>query len=295
MSFDNAGDHGMNKDNVSTVVHADTSVPTLGINPPGEGDEKNQEGSKVAEGTKSITSGLTGAVDVPEARKLVIADDRDNGEAGKVSAMGREAVPVPAEHRLRAPNPGVEFVQTGLERLAWQAADTVSAGLSPLGPVVVRGLYIGKQIVTMVQGTCNGDGFNLKVSIPGMDLPLEDLHAKLEILTRLRVGGQTSDRPDAGVHLEAEFYEPPTGDGDVGSSHRPSASTARHGILPAPTAEYIPPTDPWAVWLDLAGTRLIHNLSWALTYVAGLPAGTVETSIRIGARPERLPENSAAD
>ena len=182
-----------------------------------------------------------------------------------------------------------EFLRSSLESLAWRAAESISAGVLPLGPVIVRALYISKQIITLLEGTRSGEGYSLKVSIPGLDIPIEGLNARLEVLARLRVGEPTSRGPDAGTLLEVQFYEPPTDSGDVGSIHRPSDNQPSDAIAPSEISAAQnarnSELDPWEAWLNLVGARLIHNLSWALKYVAGLPAGTDEASIRIGYGP----------
>ena len=181
----------------------------------------------------------------------------------------------------------VELVNSTCKSLAWHAAESVSAGISPLGPVIVRSVYLGKQVVTIVNGMRNGEGFDLKLSIPGLSIPIEAEGAKLEVLARLHVGGSAPGGPTADTLFEIQFYEPPTGDGDVDSHQKLSGTAAPEGAPPAETVGESERHDPWAPWLDLVGKQLIQNLSWVLTYVASLPAGTVEASIRLGTTLER--------
>ncbi|MEU8607757.1 hypothetical protein AB0C29_07135 [Actinoplanes sp. NPDC048791] len=208
----------------------------------------------------------------------------------EITAPGSgDSPPERREARSGVPDSAVEFINSAVKSLAWQAVESASAALSPLGPVVVRSLYIVNQIDTMIEGTRSGAGFDLKVSIPGLEFSIDELDAKLEVLARLHVGGPPSGGPTAGTLLEVQFYEPPTGRGDVGPHLQTSDTSGRFGIPPVHTDGGTLEDDRWGAWLDLVGELLIRNLSWALTYVASLPAGTVLASIKIGAPSARPP------
>lgn len=217
-----------------------------------------------------------------EAGFVALAPGDGWWEQAENTVPGSDAQPV-------IPDSLIEAAESTLQSLARQAADSASAAPSHFGPDLVCSLDIADQIETTLEGTRSGSGFGLKVSMPGLDFPIEDLDARIEVLARLHAGGSPSDGPTAGTLLEVQFHEPPTGRGDVAPHHRLPDTSAGSGTPPAPTAGASSEDDPWKVWLDLVGAQLIRNLRWALTYVASLPAGTVQASIRIGVLPERPP------
>src|SRR5262249_38612532 len=60
-----------------------------------------------------------------------------------------------------------EFALGGLESLGWQIAQIVSTAVSPLGPAMVHSLYLIKQVATAAAGLACGEGFDLKLGLPG--------------------------------------------------------------------------------------------------------------------------------
>ncbi|MEV4539344.1 hypothetical protein AB0J82_36785 [Asanoa sp. NPDC049518] len=154
------------------------------------------------------------------------------------------------------------------------------------GPAVVRGLYLSRQVVTAVRGMADGNGFDLKVSIPGVDL-LDGvvLPSGFQLAAHVRLG-HTLPLPDGdgGVDIrpEIQFFEPWCDAMDVAPIRQPGTATSplsavarAQGIGPAPDSE-----DPWRVLLVLLGDDLIHNLARTLTSACALPPGRVLEALR---------------
>jgi len=108
----------------------------------------------------------------------------------------------------------LDFTRGGLESLGWRAAEIASLQLSPLGPVVVRSLYLSRQALQAVRGVTEGEGFYLKVTVPGLAVLGDTGPFELAAYVRL---GQT--RPDAeggaDIRPDIQFFEPWFEDLDV--------------------------------------------------------------------------------
>jgi hypothetical protein len=75
---------------------------------------------------------------------------------------------VPEERRNPFGERARDFVYSSMESLAWRVAELIAAHspLGPiLGPVVVKALYLSKQVFTAFDGLAEGNGFYLEAGI----------------------------------------------------------------------------------------------------------------------------------
>jgi hypothetical protein len=175
----------------------------------------------------------------------------------------------PTEPEIAAlPPPVPRATQRGLAS-HWRAQRSATWAptdrLHPVGPQVVRGLYLTKQIVEMLKGYRSGDGFYFKVSVPGLDLPLG-----LELVFRIRLGFLDRDSAGYGFSAEIQVFEPWFPDLNVKHRLPDTAGKLGRGIpptyTPAPRRD-----DPWRVWLVLIGDGLILDLARTLADATGTP------------------------
>jgi hypothetical protein len=159
----------------------------------------------------------------------------------------------------------VDVGMSGLESSLWKVGEELADRLHPVGPQVVRGLYLTKQIVEMLKGYRSGDGFYFKVSVPGLDLPLG-----LELVFRIRLGFLDRDSAGYGFSAEIQVFEPWFPDLNVKHRLPDTAGKLGRGIpptyTPAPRRD-----DPWRVWLVLIGDGLILDLARTLADATGTP------------------------
>ena len=165
----------------------------------------------------------------------------------------------------------VNLINSGLESALWRTAEVLSAQIAPVGPSVVRSVYLGRQLYTALRGLDSGDGFRFKLTIPGLDqLPGAPVPEGWELITRVRLGAATEPASEAGVWSEIQIFEPWVSDVDV-------AAADPAPTLGVPPAESVPPrdADPWAAWIALLGPELTRNVSEALSEALHRPISDV--------------------
>ncbi|TDO31738.1 hypothetical protein C8E87_7168 [Paractinoplanes brasiliensis] len=100
-----------------------------------------------------------------------------NGHSDGVGGAENDEQPEPGKARGvvvpidRLTGHFVDVGMSGLESSLWKVGEELADRLHSVGPQVVRGLYLTKQVVEMFKGHQSGDGFYFKVSAPGLDLP----------------------------------------------------------------------------------------------------------------------------
>ena len=170
----------------------------------------------------------------------------------------------------------VDIGRTGLESTLWKGAEVAAAGLHPLGPCVVRGLYLSKQVIAAFKGMQAGDGFYFKVAVPGLNLPMG-----LELVFRVRLSYKApSVGGGYGFGAEIQVFEPWLPDQGVKHRLHDTAEKLASGVLPARTPESSS-GDPWRVWLVLIGDQLIGDLAEALAAATHLSAGEILAGLRV--------------
>jgi hypothetical protein len=190
------------------------------------------------------------------------------------------------------------------ENLLWRAMELAATAVIPagLGPAVVRCLYVGRQVVIAARGVEDGRGFDLKISLPGLDL-LEDsiLPPGFELVAHVRIGQALPD-PDGAVDIrpEIQIFKPWFDDVDVGSAAKPREASPQRRIRmvgPVEVSEPEPdPNDPWTTWIVVLGDSLIHNLAETLGHARTASANDLRSAIlehRLG--PDHQPSRSASD
>lgn len=64
----------------------------------------------------------------------------------------------------------VDLAESGLQSLLWRVGEAASLHISPVGPAIVRGIYLGKQLHDAIVGLKRGEGFFFTLTVPGLDL-----------------------------------------------------------------------------------------------------------------------------
>lgn len=168
----------------------------------------------------------------------------------------------------------VDVGMSGLESSLWTVGDKLAGQLHPVGPQVVRWLYLTKQVVEMFKRYRSGDGFYVKFSVPDLDLP-----PGMEFIFRIRLGFLNQDSTGFGCSAEIQILEPWFPDLDVKHTLPDTAGKLGRGIppvhTPAPRHD-----DPWCVWLALIGDGLILDLARTLADATGTPLDKMTTRLR---------------
>jgi hypothetical protein len=162
-----------------------------------------------------------------------------------------------------------EFTREAVKSLLWQAAELTAAAVAPVpvGPVVVRCLYLSRQMVVAARGVASGEGFDFKMNLPGLDLLNGSiLPPGFELVARLRVGQAPPDRGSGlDIRPELQFFEQWFNDVDVANADEPRLRRRIRIMGLVEISEPGPrPDDPWTVWLALLGDDLIHRLAATL-------------------------------
>jgi hypothetical protein len=164
----------------------------------------------------------------------------------------------------------IDIGTTGLESTLWKIGEEVASQLHPLGPQVVRGLYVTKQLAAALKGLRSGDGFYFKVSAPGLDLP-----AGLELVFRIRLGYRNEDAAGYGFRAEIQVFEPWLDDMDIKTDEFSAADKLASGVPAVGAVAGAAHPDPWRVWLVLIGADLIRDLAATLARAANVPTGAM--------------------
>ncbi|WP_433294627.1 hypothetical protein ACQP2F_33590 [Actinoplanes sp. CA-030573] len=161
-----------------------------------------------------------------------------------------------------------DLAGSGLETLLWHTAEGLAATFVPGGAFVIRGVYLTKQLYSMLTGLQSGRGFMFKMSVPGLNLPWH-----LELVACVKIGpphGVASE----GVQAEFQIFQPWLQQVDVEAVHG-EETTGRTGHMSPPA----PVTDPWRIWLSLLGEVLIRNLAWALSNATSMTLDDIREAL----------------
>jgi hypothetical protein len=160
-----------------------------------------------------------------------------------------------------------KFIRSGLESVFWSAAELAAVtSFTPLGPILVRGLYLSRQVFAASEGIANGRGFNLKLSLPAEVLNSSVLPPGLQLIASVRLG-ERLERPDGGVDTTAEIqiFKPWFDQVDVGEVREPQGRRLPSWQGVTVERSEPAPSNPSLVWLDLLGDKAIHDLARTLS------------------------------
>lgn len=209
---------------------------------------------------------------------------RENTDVSPVWATAFDCVPNGSARILRRVDPewndcfkdrARESSCASVESLVWFVAESVALQFTPLASVLVRALYVGKQVFTAFDGMAEGEGFNLKLSVPGLDL-LDGgvLPPGFQLGVSVRLG-ERLERRDGGfdVNAEIQVFKPWFDQIDIGKVQAPLEVGKSSGRFDLPTVventeQALP--DPWAEWLALLGRRLVDDLPAVISQAPGL-------------------------
>jgi DNA-binding CsgD family transcriptional regulator len=181
-----------------------------------------------------------------------------------------------------------DFTKSGLENLLWKTADTAALQFTPLGPAIVRNIYLSRQLRIAVMALRAGEGLIFKIAIPGFDLPSGDsLPPGLQFAAHVRLAGDRDNvMSEPWLRTEIQICEPWFGEDDAEKADE--ASDPDH-VPPAGTTTPRS-AEPWRAWLSLIGTPLIRDLSRALSIISGVPFDGLEQTMLTArqARPDAL-------
>ena len=182
----------------------------------------------------------------------------------------------------------VDLGKSGAQTILWHVCDLASyhVGLGPLGPVVLRCLYLTGQLLDALTGLNTGEGVVFSVSVPGIENHL--LPKFFELNISLSIASERDGlKPHLATAVEMQVFKPFFPNYDLGGGE--------HGRVPGRISPAWTPTpsnqDPWRVWLALLGDGLIRDLARTLaTWCQGLSPEDIHKALREARTPqETLP------
>jgi hypothetical protein len=167
----------------------------------------------------------------------------------------------------------VDFTKSGVETFLWKACEVASLHLTPLGPAIVRSLYLSAQLLDSFNGLRDGNGLIFKVCVPGLG---DVLPKDFEFVVVVRVASERHGLVSGvGVRAELQVFQPYFPDYDVEAAEgRPVA-----GRIPAVRTPVAEGQDPWRIWLALIGDGLIRDLSGTLAKAVNVPVANVSQAL----------------